>query len=235
MLYNVCVTSQYPAYSPPQPPVTPPPRRNSALIVAILVGGVMAAATAVAVTVATSDGGSKPGAADAPKTTAANKPVTKLPPGCKLLTDAQIAALIPGQVDTSRSSGPVVSNELIQSECEWGNWHDPNSVSLPYVDLHVMATAVTTQEVLDNTMHYSLGCAQPDTAAPAVSGADETCVTNSAKDAAGAPVNQADVTARRGMLVVEVHFNYDGMPINKVNTTATETAATVISAIVNGQ
>jgi hypothetical protein len=138
-------------------------------------------------------------------------------------------------VDTSRSSGPVVSTELIQSECEWGNWHDPNSVSLPYVDLHVMATAVTTQEVLENTMHYSLGCAKPDATAPVVNGADETCVTNSVTDTAGAPINQADVTARRGKLVVEVHFNYDGMPINKVNTTATETAATVITAIMSKQ
>jgi hypothetical protein len=219
-------------YSPPQP--APPRRRNSGKVTATVAIGFVVGATTIAVTIATS-GSPTPDGAAATTSAPANRPVTTLPPGCALLTKAQVAALIPGQVDTSRSSGPVVSNELIQSECEWGNWHDPNSVSLPYVDLHVVATAVATQEVLDNTMHYSLGCAKPTTAAPAVTGADETCVTNSVTDTAGAPINQADVTARRGKLVVEVHFNYDGMPINKVNTTATETAATVITAIMSKQ
>jgi hypothetical protein len=205
------------------------------VIVAITAAGVTATATAIVVSL-TSGGSSTPAGGATKTSAAASRPVTTLPPGCDLLTDAQVTGLIPGQVDTSRSSGPVGSNELIQSECEWGNWRDPNSVSLPYVDLHVVATAAATQETLDNTMHYSPGCGNPDKTAPAVNGADETCVTNSATDpASGAPVNQADVTARRGMLVVEVHFNYDGMPINKVNVTATETAAVVIDAIMNGQ
>jgi hypothetical protein len=203
------------------------------LVVGVAVGCVVAAA--IAITIATSGGEPEPAGLGSPGTSAASKPVTKLPPGCRLLTAAQVAGLIPGEVDTSRSSGPVDSNELIQSECEWGNWRDPNSVSLPYVDLHVVATAAATQETLDSTMQYSPGCAKPVATAPAVAGADQTCVTNGAADATGAPVNQADVTARRGMLVVEVHFNYDGMPINKVNTTATETAATVIATILKAQ
>lgn len=201
-------------------------RRYPGILVVTVAIGFMALATAVTLVIVLS--GRSSAGSSGPATSAPSKPVVTLPPGCSLLTTAQIAALIPGEADTSRSSGPVVSNELTQSECEWGNWHDPNSASLPYVDLHVKATIVATPEVLDNTMRYSLGCGNPNSAAPAVAGADQTCVTNSS-------ANQADVTARRGKLVVEVHYSYDKMLVNIINDTATKTAADIISAILKAQ
>ena len=208
-----------------------PPRRNPRMTVILVAIGFTALTAAITLVIVLSGGASARGGTAA-GTSTSSRPTVTLPRGCGLLTAAQIATLIPGEVDTSISSGPVVSNELSQSECEWGNWHDPNSASLPYVDLHVKVTVVATEEVLQNTMHFSLGCQAPNPSAPKVAGAEETCVTNSVTDpTTGAAIDQADVTARKGKLVVELHYNYDGMPINIINVTATNTAADVLSAI----
>jgi hypothetical protein len=223
---------------PPAMPGYPAPRRRTGLIVAIVVSClvVVGGGVGLAIGLSTSSGDDRsagPGDTAAVRPTTA-RPSVKLPPGCELLTQAQVTALVPGRIRTPIGSGPeAYGTNQLASRCSWSN--DPVDAGrdgLPAVT--VEATAITSVSERDARTEYESGpmCGGKDVRPTTVAGADEACVEHGVTDDdTGQPTDDSIVAARHATVVVEVHLSHPELAIDVIDHTVVTTTAAVLGML----
>lgn len=158
--------------------------------------------------------------APAPKSdTSTPPPGPRLPPGCELLTQPQVLALVPNahQVD---GSGPAKTGDGMASSCDWAG---------AATQLDVTATAYTDDGIATTAMSTTCGSHSEDIG---VTGADGACVRHLVtNDDTGEPIDSASITARYRGLVVEVDYSHNGEDIEHVDLDTANTTAAIIGAI----
>lgn len=210
-----------------------PPRRapSTVFVVLSLVALVVAAGVVAGIYLATAGSDDDAAPADM-RDSAVGDPAMSLPFGCELLAREQLQTFIPGRLEPPRETGPEVWDEGITTvSCTWQNY--PGEV--PYATLRAEAFASATENLARQTMDTTTGrCGdtRPEIQDTPVSGADEACLMHTVREQeTGEFVENADVVARKGTVVVKVYFHHSEARIDEIDTAAATMASAALAMI----
>jgi hypothetical protein len=215
----------------------PPRRRNrpTVFVVVSLVVFVVAAGAAAGIYLATAGSGDDAATSHMGGETAGDPPV-QLPPGCELLARQQLQTFVPGKLEPPQETGPEVWDDgIVTVSCTWRNYAD----DAPYVTLRAEAFASATADLAKENLKTTTarcGDNRPEIQATTVTGADEACLIHTtSKQDTGEFVENADVVARKGTVVVKIYFFHSEARIDDIDSAAATMASATLATVLESQ